>query len=375
MAYAAIHNHILNGHPFVDICDELSAPAGSTNIRGKGCYPKDFKFTGWHPLCRCHAVSILKTDEEIDEDIQRILDGEPLDGKSVNRVNDVPKDFKQWLKDNGERIKKANSQPYFLRDNEKYVRIVTRNPIDVAKERHSSRTPEQIRMIKLQAWDRQLQLNMPQLTKAERKAISENWLLLEQRLGIKKGPMMTIEEADMQAANPKFRNGRAFKENCQTCSPAFMLRLWGFNVTAKGNFTGSLSEKLSRPALNYEKWRNIDKTKIAVDTTKGFMAKKGYKAMTPARYIEFFNTVCSKQGFYELTINWKNGGAHSTLLYRDAKKMLYRIEPQVYMASRGVLCDIKELAAQGSAYPIANVGIARIDNKIFNKDYTSIFDK
>lgn len=27
MAYAAIHNHILNGHPFVDICDELSAPA------------------------------------------------------------------------------------------------------------------------------------------------------------------------------------------------------------------------------------------------------------------------------------------------------------------------------------------------------------
>lgn len=121
VAYAAIHNHILNGHPFVDICDELSVPAGSTNIRGKGCYPKDFKFTGWHPLCRCHAVSILKTDEEIDEDIQRILDGEPLDGKSVNRIEDVPKEFKQWLKDNEERAKHSYSVPYFIKDNPKYL--------------------------------------------------------------------------------------------------------------------------------------------------------------------------------------------------------------------------------------------------------------
>lgn len=115
------HNHTLNGHPFVDICDELSAPAGSTNIRGKGCYPKDFKFTGWHPLCRCHAVSILKTDEEIDEDLQRILDGEPLDDKSVNRVEEVPKEFKQWLKDNEERIAKAKSLPYFLSNNRSFV--------------------------------------------------------------------------------------------------------------------------------------------------------------------------------------------------------------------------------------------------------------
>lgn len=34
------NNHTLNGKPFFDICDEL-----------KGVYPKDFKFTGWHPMC------------------------------------------------------------------------------------------------------------------------------------------------------------------------------------------------------------------------------------------------------------------------------------------------------------------------------------
>lgn len=95
--------------------------AGSSNIKGRGCYPKDFKFTGWHPLCRCHAVSILKTDEEIDEDLQRILDGEPLDGKSVNRVDDVPREFEQWLKDNEERAKHLTSVPYFIKDNPKYI--------------------------------------------------------------------------------------------------------------------------------------------------------------------------------------------------------------------------------------------------------------
>lgn len=66
-------------------------------------------------------MSILKTDEEIDEDLQRILDGEPLDGKSVNRVEEVPKEFKQWLKDNEERIARAKSLPYFIKDNRKVI--------------------------------------------------------------------------------------------------------------------------------------------------------------------------------------------------------------------------------------------------------------
>ena len=114
------NNHTLNGKPFHDICDELSAPLGSTDTRGRGCYPKDFKFTGWHPLCRCHVVTILKSDEEIAEDTRRILDGEPLDGRSVNRVDDVPQEFKDWVDSNAGRITRAASRgtlPYFIRDN------------------------------------------------------------------------------------------------------------------------------------------------------------------------------------------------------------------------------------------------------------------
>ena len=84
-----------------DICDELA-----------GIYPKDFKFLGWHPFCRCHAETILPTEEEL-----AAWDGKtPLAGT----VKDVPKQFKQWVQTNASRIAKAKTMPYFLKDNRKY---------------------------------------------------------------------------------------------------------------------------------------------------------------------------------------------------------------------------------------------------------------
>ncbi len=99
-----------NNHPIADICDNLA-----------GRYPKDFKFTGWHPQCRCHAVSILKTPEEMTADNERIMDGEELNGESVKRVDFVPDKLNQWVADNKERAKGWNSLPYFIRDNPQYA--------------------------------------------------------------------------------------------------------------------------------------------------------------------------------------------------------------------------------------------------------------
>jgi ribosomal protein S18 acetylase RimI-like enzyme len=108
------NNHTLNGQPFEDICDFL-----------KGRYPKDFKFTGWHPHCRCHAITILKTPEEMEADNLRMLAGEPVSGDSVNSVKDVPEKFKKWVSENDDRIKRSSSIPYFLRDNQLYVTNIT----------------------------------------------------------------------------------------------------------------------------------------------------------------------------------------------------------------------------------------------------------
>lgn len=94
--------------PFFDICDEL-----------QGSYPKEFKFVGWHPHCRCIATAITKTDKESEDDFRRALRGEeksdPKD--SENYVGEMPDNFKQWMEDNAERLENAKSMPYFIRDN------------------------------------------------------------------------------------------------------------------------------------------------------------------------------------------------------------------------------------------------------------------
>lgn len=103
-------NHTLNGKPFKCMCDDLV-----------GKYPKDFKFTGWHPNCRCYTTPILKTPEEMAADTQKILRGEPTDGRSVNAVDDVPEGFNTWLEENKSRIEGAKSLPYFIKDNPKHI--------------------------------------------------------------------------------------------------------------------------------------------------------------------------------------------------------------------------------------------------------------
>lgn len=100
------NNHTLNGVPFTDICDDL-----------KGRYPKNFKFTGWHPLCRCHVETLLKTPEEMAEDNKRILAGKEVIERSVNTVDRMPEAFNEWEKKNEERMLRAKSLPYFIQDN------------------------------------------------------------------------------------------------------------------------------------------------------------------------------------------------------------------------------------------------------------------
>lgn len=99
-----------NNHPEPDICDDL-----------KGRYPKDFKFTGWHPHCRCHVETVLKTPDELMADNRRIIDGEKPTETSANTVKDVPQGFTDWVERNRERMAAAKSLPYFIRDNSKYV--------------------------------------------------------------------------------------------------------------------------------------------------------------------------------------------------------------------------------------------------------------
>lgn len=157
-----IEIHISNNHPTEDICDLFD---------GKR-FPKDFKFTGWHPWCRCYAVSVLASQEEMDAYTTSIMNGEDVSHwKFTGKVEKMPKEFDKWMKDNQARIDNATSIPYFIKDNfkdgdpakglrwevqktdEKTTPAKTAHDIimENAAKRHAARTSEQIDDIK-DAW-------------------------------------------------------------------------------------------------------------------------------------------------------------------------------------------------------------------------------
>lgn len=208
---------------------------------------------------------------------------------------------------------------------------------------------------------------------------------IEKALKIFCGKPMTPEQADKQSANPKYvspfdrkkyidMRDRPYCVNCQTCAPAYALRLMGFDVSAKGNTPGSLSEYLSYQN-SFEAWLNADGSAAAPTLYCDWMKTKGYKSMTTKRYREFFEECCRQEGIYIITIGWKGGGGHATVLQRFNNGTLAYIEPQEFDENQGVRRTIDYLCNQGTTSPHYKRGILRVDNKVFNLKFASIFDK
>jgi len=84
-----------------------------------GKYPKTFKFVGWHPQCRCFAIPILLTPDEYNQFELATLRGEEYAPSDI--ITDIPEKMKRWLSENKDRIARAKSLPYFIRDNAKLL--------------------------------------------------------------------------------------------------------------------------------------------------------------------------------------------------------------------------------------------------------------
>lgn len=116
-----------NNHPVWDICDDL-----------KGVYPKGFKWVGWHPNCRCYMVPVLAKEEELDQMLDKILNGEDPGSVVTDSPKDLPDQFQTWVKDNEERYAKAEAKgtlPYFIKDNKKAVDQIL-NPLTPEQKHH-----------------------------------------------------------------------------------------------------------------------------------------------------------------------------------------------------------------------------------------------
>lgn len=94
-----------------------------------GKYPKEFKFVGWHPHCRCHALPILEKPEAFKARQQALLRGERI--PPIGAVKAPPDNFTDHLKNNTDRIASAQRNgtlPYYLRDNYKVAKDGTLTP-------------------------------------------------------------------------------------------------------------------------------------------------------------------------------------------------------------------------------------------------------
>lgn len=251
-------------------------------------------------------------------------------------------------------------------------------------------------------------------------------LKLEKALGIKRGAPMSIAEADKQNANPNYRPKyiedpyglfylynnevydfkdlpsearnnlaslqrcsknpdyiRMYAVNCATCAIAYVLRLRGFDVKAKGNpeIKGNLNTWLSE-CHSFDVWENEDGTPAVPTLYKEWMKENGITEMSPADYREFFEKSCKDVGVYIVTVAWKGDekrdykGAHATILQRDKDGKLYYIEPQVYNSARTQdgRRNIDDLIEKMAPMQPLEKGVMRVDNKLFKTEYAELFE-
>ena len=81
----------------------------------QGKYPKTFDFTyKWHVNCKCISTLVLKTENEIEKDLDSIIaGGEPLKS-SVNTVKSNPDNFSKYIKENEELWENWKNKPKWI---------------------------------------------------------------------------------------------------------------------------------------------------------------------------------------------------------------------------------------------------------------------
>ena len=345
-------NHTCKGVEgvFRDICDEL-----------QGKYPKDFKFTGWHPHCRCYTTTILKTPAELEADEQRILRGEEPSEGSENEVQDVPQAFNDWQKRNVKRAEKHYSKPYFVSDNLRYV-------MPELADAYGARNPYST----FAEYEAAMKYNRKHASFSD--IVNENIKELNDVMPVMQGKVMDIAEADRGKCNPKYgtenyvENG--YLDNCQTCTMTYEARRRGFNVNALGN-----------PVVTGRRDFDTFCDKNGLDWQERFLTADGKKAEytwslkhvsrdTNEAKRKFIEDCLTDTGRYEVYCEWKGKipSAHVFIIEKQADGNVMWFDPQSGEVGKAVEKYLPKMK-------MAKIGVVRIDDKILNPKFVKRFIK
>ena len=296
--------------PFFDMCDEL-----------QGVYPKDFKFTGWHPFCRCFAVPITASWDEIEAMWEAENRGEDIsDYHFADEVHSMPDSFKSWIKKNDERIKRAKNMPYFIKDNYKDG--------DVSKGfRWETRSRARTSAGRTVA--------NPELSEMQK---------LSKAIGVDLGAPMAHEQADMKHPNPHYSEAEEYRVNCQSAVVAYELRRRGLPVEAYGRLAGSMGSKLAHNtrAAWLDAEGNIPEPIVCKqEVKKRTVDRRGAVRTTYTKVDEVWRDFMSKtnsEGRYHLSWLWEGrdvGHIITMETFADGTRLFY--DPQTGLESKNIL--------------------------------------
>ncbi len=202
------------------------------------------------------------------------------------------------------------------------------------------------------------------LTEAEKKAVAENCLEIEQNFGITRGKAMTYDQANKGKENPEFSKGGGYRVNCQTCTVAHWLRRLGFDVKAKPNIKNSAFDEMKARGITWkQRFVNLDGSDVDYDFTYLWQRRKGYKVMTAKRLQEYFAEKFNHDGVYEIYCGWKGGNAHVFCASVEDGKVRY-FDPQ---------SGKDDVSSYINSMRPGMVGVIRIDDKKINPKLNNLF--
>lgn len=327
-------------HPVVDICDEL-----------KGKYPKEFKFTGWHPFCRCFATPILPSREEMNK-WARMSDAERAGYRFNGEVDKMPKEFNKWLNDNAERISRAKSMPYFIKDNinvSRFERFGSRE--GVLNFIPSLRVKHPLNNYVIQAYG----------------TISDNSKRVTETLGISLSKPMPFKVADSGHVNPKYSwfskidYTDGYGNNCVVATDVLELRLRGIDVKA--------GAAVRQNKYIWECYTTGDLCSIWIDPkTKRKPIPEFIHASTKELLVDKLEESMQKGGRYKIGVRFEDGNGHAFSAFKDNEGRVFYYDAQCN--------EINYKSWQKKINIKKDLQVLRIDDKIVNlEDVPKIIDK
>lgn len=285
-----------NNHPVSDICDTL-----------QGRYPKDFKFRGWHPWCRCFATPILPNENAFFKGLTADLKG------SVNPygtpVTTMPSRFTKWVTDNTERVKNGSTVPYWIKDNFKNGNIENG--------------------LKFGAISTDANTNISDIEK------------LAKTVGVNIEKPMEHEQANTNQPNPHYAEDKQYQINCQSTVVTYELRRRGMPVEAYGNTAknntmgicmGEVLATKTRAAWLTSEGKMPEYIVSKKQVTGRTVDKRGYVRntySTDKEIMQDFYNKTSEAGRYHVYWTWdkrKSGHIITMEVFKDGTRRFY--DPQ-----------------------------------------------